>query len=177
MNIPIRSMMVGLALGALLLLPGYSVAQPDAGAKARGEYGTPFWSYQSGKRSVRHAIDYSRGAQDYIRSTPKPSPQYLRADAAEIAKNLTAAKAEVAYLKKQAARDKDLAAALASIEKHLAAAEKEHQTFHVECAKEMINAKLTMECCASLSDHLTKAHDELDALQKKVAPKAADALK
>lgn len=173
MNASIRSLVITLAVAALLVLPQQSFAQADAGAKARGDYSGTFWSSRSATRSVRHAIDYSRDAQQYVRSTPKPSSQYLRADAAEIARNLTAAKAEIAYLKKQATSDKELAATVASIEKHLAAAESEHHTFHAECAKDAINVQATMACCAAISGHLTKAHDELDALQKRLAPKAA----
>ncbi len=166
-----RLILVGLTLVAMLAISPEAYAQRDAGAKARGDYSGTFWSTRSANRSVRHARDYSQGAREYVQSTTKPSPQYLRADAAEIRRNLTAANAEVAFLKTQAARDKELLAAVASIEKHLAAAEKEHETFHGECEKEAIDSELAMACCSALSDHLTKAADELEALQKKLTPK------
>lgn len=166
-----RLMLTGLTLVALLVLTPEAFAQRDAGAKARGDYSGTFWSTRSANRSVRHARDYSQGAREYIQATPKASPQYLRADAAEVGRNVAAAKAEVTYLKAQAARDKELLSAVTSIEKHLTAAEKEHETFDAECAKDTIDSKATMACCSALSDHLTKAADELEALQKKLTPK------
>lgn len=170
---PSPRLILGLALTMATLVASEALAQRDAGSKARGDYSGTFWSSKSATRSIRHARDYSQGVHEYVQSTPKPSPEYLRTEAAEIGKNLTAAKAEIAYLKTQAARDKELSAAVTSIEKHLAAAEKEYETFHTECAKETIDAKATMACCSNLSDHLSKVHDELEALQKKLAPKPA----
>jgi hypothetical protein len=169
-----RKLLFAIVAVALSIVPQISfAAQRDAGAKARGEHGGTFWSSKSAARSVQHARDYSRGAHEYVQSAPKPSAPYLRAEAAEISKNLEDAKAEVDYLKKNTASDKELAAALASIEKHLAAAHTEHHAFRAECAKDSVDSKVAMDCCSSLSDHLGKAHEELVALQKKLAPKPA----
>jgi hypothetical protein len=172
-----RTLLAGLVVGLLMALPQNALAQRDAGAKARGDYSGTFWSSKSAGRSVGHAQDYSRGVQEYVRSAPKPSPQYLQSEAGQIAQNLKAAKAEITYLKKQLADDKEMAVSVASIEKHLDAAEAQHDKFHAECAKASIDADATMDCCSALTDHLTKAHDELEDLQKKLAPKTPTSVK
>lgn len=172
MKLITRLLLVALFSACLQAVPQSAFAQRDAGAKARGD-SSPFWSSKSAGRSVQHARDYSVGAHQYIQSAPKPSTQFLRADAVEVGRNIEAAKAEVVYLKKNTASDKEVAAAVASIEKHLEAAHGEHHKFHTECAKDSLDAKVTMACCTALTEHLTKAHDELEALQKKLAPKTA----
>lgn len=171
MNLLIRALFVALVAVTLHVSPHSALAQADAGAKARGDYSGTYWSSRSASRSVRHALDYTRGTYEYVQSTPKPSVPYLRADAADVGRNLAAAKAEVAYLKKNSANDKEIAAAVASIEKHLEAAQVEHHKFHAECAKESLDSKVAMNCCSALAEHLAKAHGELEALQKKLAPK------
>ena len=166
-----NSLIKYLAIVALIAVPAQVLAQRDAGSKARGDYSGTFWSARSAARSIGHARDYVTSAHEYVKATPKPNAEYLRAESADIGKNLESTKAEVAYLKKNSAADKETAAAITSIEKHLTAAEAEYKTFHAACAKESIESKDVMDCCSALTSHLEKAHNELQALAKKLAPK------
>jgi hypothetical protein len=119
----LRSVMLVLMTVTLFAVPGAALAQRDAGAKARGDYSGTFWSTRSAGRSVQHARDYAVDAQNYVKSTSKPSAPYLRAEAKEIGKNVQAAKAELNYLKTNAGKEQ--AKAIASIQGHLKAAEDE----------------------------------------------------
>lgn len=60
----------------------------------------------------------------------------------------------------------------ASILSHLKAAEAEHSKLEACCATDDAKADDAMACCTAISDHLKKAHDELEALEKKLTPKA-----
>jgi hypothetical protein len=170
MTASIRSLTILAAIVALLFVPNVSLAQRDAGAKARGDYSGTFWSTKSATRSTRHARDYSVDTHQYLRATPKPSAAHVRAESKEIGKNIAAAKAEATYLTKNAAQED--AKAVASILSHLKAAEEEHTKLEACCATDDVKADEAMACSTAISDHLKKAHDELETLEKKLTPKA-----
>jgi hypothetical protein len=46
------------SIASLALMPRLAHAQPDAGAKARGEYSVPFWSSRSSARRISAAREY-----------------------------------------------------------------------------------------------------------------------
>ena len=46
------------SIASLALMPSLAHAQPDAGAKARGEYSVPFWSSRSSARRISAAREY-----------------------------------------------------------------------------------------------------------------------
>lgn len=151
----------------LMLLASTAVAQKDATSKGLGNYGSVN-SGRSAGRSVRHAMDYSRGFQTYAKEATRIAPEVARREAAGISQNLTAAKKEYETLRKAAAEDKEALAILDSIQKHIATADKEVALLHDCCKKEEIDGKMVMTCCTNSTAALEKIHAEHEKLMKHI---------
>jgi hypothetical protein len=157
----------------LLLSPTLAIAQPDAGAKIRGEHSVPFWSSRSSARRMTAARDYAHDFQRYLAANPKPEPAVMKEVTTEIGKNLDEAKSHLAQLKKDFAANKEAIDGITSIEKQLAAAFDHHQELCECCEKESFDKIATMKCCSDLAAHLDKILTDHDALMKKLSPPKA----
>ena len=87
-----------------------ALAQPDAGAKARGEHSVPFWSSRSSARRISAASEYARDFQRYVAANPKPDPAVVKEVTTEIGNNLDEAKKHLAQLKKDFGANKEAVA-------------------------------------------------------------------
>ncbi len=159
-----------LAAFAIVLAAGAKPAfsQRDAGAKIRGDSGVGFWSNQRAARSMRHARDYSRDLYDYSRDARAIQPEVAKSDSANLGRNIESAKNELTHVRKEQAGDKDVLAALAIIEEHLAKATEHHKTLHAACQKDTVDAAVGMECCNVITVELEKALAEHGALMRKL---------
>ena len=166
-----------LALIALAALTSTANAQfRDAGSKARGEYS--FYTKSAGS-SMRSARDYSQSYREYARTAPaqKINPEVAKETADSIGQYITKAQKHFAWMRKQAAGDKDTLASLDVIDKNLADAAKSHAEMHETCLKGNVEAGASMECCKVIDDSLAKAISEHDKLMKKLAGDKATAPK
>jgi hypothetical protein len=160
-------------ISGLTLMPSSAHAQPDAGAKARGEHSVPFWSSRSSARRISAAREYARDFERYIVANPKPDPAVVKEVTSEIGKNLDEAKKHLAQLKKDFGANKEAVAGIEGIEKQLAAAFDQHKMLCECCEKEAFDKIATMECCSDLAKKLDKILTDHDELMLKLSPKGA----
>ncbi len=158
---------------ATLLGSDPAFAQRGAGAKVRGEY-----NFHGGAaaRSMRGARAYSRAYPRYVRTAPKQevNAEIAREAADSIGLYITKAQKHMAWMRKQAANDKESLTSLDVIDKNLAAAAKSHKEMHETCLKDNVDAAASMECCKGIDGSLSKALAEHDKLMKRwVAAKPA----
>jgi len=177
-------------LAALTLCASTALAQPSAGAKARGR----FDFYGRGARSAMGGARESAGSfREYIRSTqPVPgqvvggqvvvkespgvvvvSPQIAQAATDEIGDYIMKSEKHLAWMRRQAEaqKDKETLASLDSIDRNLAAAKQNHATLCSCCIEDNVDAKAAMACCQTIDDALGKAISEHDALMKRLGEK------
>jgi len=168
-------MSVCVALAALMAVSGPTAAfaQRDAGSKARGEFGTGFWSNQRAARNMQHARDYSRGLYRYSRDAEVIRPEVLKSESAELGRNIESANKELATLREEYKADKEVLASLKTIEDHLTKAAAQHKTLHAECQKENIDGTVGMECCNTITKELEHAMAEHAALMRKLEMKTS----
>lgn len=152
--------------------PSIALAQRDAGAKARGDFGKGFWSNQRASRNMRHARDYSRGFYRYSRDARTIQPEVAKTESAELGRNIDAAKKELGTVREEYAADKEVLASLQVIDDHLAKAAAQHKTLHAECQKDTVDGTAGMECCNIITKELEKAMAEHAALMRKLEIKA-----
>ena len=166
----------------LALLGCVAFAQPDAGAKAHGEY----QFYGRGARRAMHGAQDSTGSfREYMRYTQPGPPQVVReippswlispriAQAAtdEIGEYIFKSERHLAWMRRQAeARgDKETLASLDAIDRNLAAAKKNHAALCGHCAADNVTPAAAMACCQTIDESLSKAISEHDALMKRLA--------
>jgi hypothetical protein len=166
-----------------------ALAQPDAGAKARGEFN--FYGRGAGS-AMRGARDSARSFREYIRAEqPVPtqvvrevptqvvgegpqqtvvSPRIAQAAADEIGDYIFKSERHLAWMRRQAesAKDKETLASLDSIDRNLAAAKQNHLTLCSRCAKDNVDPVAAMVCCQTIDDSLAKAISEHDVLMKRL---------
>lgn len=155
-----------------LAVPSTGLAQRDAGAKARGEYGKGFWSNQRASRNLRHARDYSRDFYQYSRSVRTIQPEIAKSESAELGRNIEAANQELANIVKEYAADKAVQERVKVIEGHLAKAAAQHKMLHAECQKDSVDGTVSMECCSEITKELEKAIAEHAALMRTLETQA-----
>lgn len=159
-------------------------AQPDAGAKARGEFNFYGRGARSAMRGARESTgsfrEYVRGVQPrqpyVVTEVPRTvvvSPQIARAAADEIGDYIAKSERHLAWMRRQAEAggDKETLASLDIIDQNLAAAKKNHATLCDCCAADHVNPTAAMACCQSIDESLAKAISEHDALMKRLGEK------
>lgn len=159
-----------------------ALAQPGAGAKARGEFGF----YGRGARSaMRGARDSARSFREYISSgQPVPtqvvrevpqqvvvvSPRIAQSAADEIGDYIFKSERHLAWMRRQAeaSKDKEALASLDSIDRNLAAAKQNHVALCSCCTADNFDPVAAMACCQTIDESLAKAISEHDALMKRL---------
>lgn len=149
---------------ATLVTAVSSDAAPPVNRKAAGDYSTPFWGNSAG-RSIRHARDYAGGYRQYARQSQSVDKRIAQHEADGVGQNIKAAKSQYSEIRKSTT-DKEVLAALDSIEKHLADAAKAHAQMDEMCKVEMVDGEGTMKCCEDADAALEKALAEHEKLMK-----------
>lgn len=173
-------------LVAVAMCAGTAFAQPDAGAKATGQFNF----YGRGARSaMRGARESASSFREYVRSTqpggtqPQTvregpgvafvSPRITQAAADEIGDYIVKSEKHLAWMRRQAeaGKDKDTLASLDSIDRHLAAAKRNHATLCGCCLEDNVDAAAALACCQKIDEDLAQAIAEHDALMKRLGAK------
>jgi hypothetical protein len=120
---------------------------------------------------MRGALESSRDYRQYAQAAPekKVNPEVAREAADAIGDYMTKAQKHMAWMRKQAAGDKETLTSLDSIDKSLADAAKSHHEMHETCLKDNVDAASTMDCCKVIDASLSKAIAEHDKLMKRLA--------
>lgn len=173
-------------LAVAVMCAEVTFAQPDAGAKARGEFN--FYGRSAG-RAMRGARESASSFREYIRSTqPGPSrtqivreepgvivvsPRIAQAAADEIGDYIAKSERHLAWMRRQAEarKDTETLASLDSIDRSLAVAKRNHATLCDCCAEDNVDAAAAMACCQRIDGDLAKAISEHDALMKRLGEK------
>lgn len=175
----LHTVSLSLVAAAMLFLASPASAQHDATWKALGKEGR---AHQNFSRRVQHAADYSRDLQTHaaplvVAAKPvAPKPAEVKVVIDELGRNLDAAEAHLAEMKKSAADDKPTLAAIEKIEKHLTTAFDHHKAAHA-CMVENFDSAKALSCCADLSKELDMVTAEHNALMKTLAAKKTAAAK
>jgi hypothetical protein len=187
MRLPVAILLAAVAIGA-----DVSLAQPDAGAKARGQY--KFYG-RGARNAMRGARESAGSFREYIRTTQPTSPlvvtsppvvregvvireqpsvvvvspRIAQAAADEIGDYIWKSERHLAWMRRQAeaANDKDTLASLDSIDRNLAAAKVNHATLCSCCLLDNVDPTAAMACCQTIDESLGKAIAEHDALMKR----------
>lgn len=171
-------------LAFVSLCAGTVLAAPAADAKARGQYNF----YGRGARNAMRGARESVGSfREYIRSTPSApaqivreqpgvvivSPRIAQAAVDEIGDYIAKSEKHLAWMRKQAeaSRDEETLAALDGIDRHLAAAKKNHATLCGSCLQDAVDATAAMASCQTIDDDLAMVISEHDALMKRLGEK------
>lgn len=142
-----------------------ALAQPDAGAKARGDYN--FYGRSSG-RALRNAREYSQDYYSYAQSAKKVDNEVAKEASDAIGQYIVKSQKHMAWMRKQSAHDKEALASLDQIDKHLVAAGKTHHDMHGLCLKDHVDSAGSMKCCTEINESLGKAIAEHDKLMKRL---------
>jgi hypothetical protein len=172
--------LAALLLACVAMCADVAFAQPDAGAKARGQFNF----YGRGARSAMRGARESTGSlREYIRSTqPAPaeivreqpgvivSPRIAQAATDEISDYIMKSEKHLAWMRRQAEARKDVEtlASLDSIDRTLAEAKRSHASLCGCCMEDNVDATAAMACCQKIDDALAKAMTEHDALMKRL---------
>ncbi len=161
------SVLAAMLVIATTFAPSVATAQKSAGWKIQGDY-SPFWSNQSAGRRLRHAADYSRGLNAYADNAKTIAPDAAKSEAAELGRNLEAAKKEFARIR-DAADDKEILATLDAIDQHLVKASEHYKQLHAECHGDCKPDQI-MTCCGTITEELERAMTEHKKLLQTFAP-------
>lgn len=137
-------------------------AQPDAGAKIRGDA----WNGGQVQTYQRHAQDRSQMLYYYTQPqspVPKPLAQEL---VKGIKKDLTEADKALAKLKTDHAKEPEVVKQITLIEKHHAKAHEVCGMAEEQCLKEHGDHVMIAECCADMWSELDAAQIETQKLLK-----------
>lgn len=164
----------GLATIAGLALVQNADAQqrPRSPIERRLHPGRGFWENQRASRSIRHARDYSRDLYRYSRDARVVRPEVAKSESEELGRNIDKAKKGLTAVGKQYVGDKDVQAALETINKHIAKAAEVHKQLHEECCKDAPDGGVTMHCCSQITKELDKAAAEHAALLRTLEQRA-----
>lgn len=181
---------------AAVLCEAMALAQPAADAKARGQFNF----YGRGARNAMRGARESTGSlREYVRSTQPAAPQIVRAQPSvreevvtrvqpgevvvspgivqaatdEIGDFIMKSEKHLAWMRRQAEarKDKETLASLDDIDRHLAAAKRNHATLCSCCIEDTVDATAVMACCQTIDEALGKAIAEHDALMKRLGEK------
>lgn len=180
--------LAAILLATAAIFADVAFAQPDAGAKARGQFNF----YGRGARSaMRGARESTSAFREYVRSTQPSeaqarlareatgavviSPRIVQAAADEIGDYIAKSEKHLAWMRRQAEakEDKETLASLDSIDRHLAAAKRNHATLCSCCMDDTVDGKAAMACCQTIDESLGKAISEHDALMKQLDDKGS----
>jgi hypothetical protein len=163
----------GLAAAVVLALaPQFALAQggtnPGAGGKITGER---YWPARATTRHIESARAYVQEFQQYVTAVPQPDPSVVKDIKTELGRYLEESQKHLATMKKDAAGNKEVVAAVEKLEKELATAIDHNKAMIACCEKEKFDKVGAMACCTDLVKQLDKIHAEHVALMKKVAGK------
>jgi hypothetical protein len=154
--------------------PQWALAQGspfrDAGAKVRGD---AYWPTRATTRYIESARNYAHEIQSYVAKAPQPEPSVVKEIKAELGRYLNESHQHLATMKKDFVGDKEVVAAVESLEKALAAAIDHNKAMIACCENQTFDKIATMTCCADLVKQLDKVHAEHVALMKKLSQKYA----
>lgn len=149
------------ALAAMMFAPQFSPGQElsnRADRKITGEYFRP----HSASTYQRNAVSHAETLNYYGRRYSQVPAETAKEHAAEIRRNLNAAKKEYAKLGKEAKGNKKVQEHLAIIQQHQAKAE----AMCDELEKEATEGTTIAACCADIAKELKAAEAENDKLLK-----------
>lgn len=148
-------------------------SRPRAASKwpGMGSGETKFYG-GAASRSMRGAREYSQAYRAYVQAAPaqKVNPEVAREAADSIGQYIAKSQKHMAWMRKQAAGDKDTLASLDAIDSHFVDAAKSHAEMHETCLKDNVDAAGSMECCKVIDASLSKAIAAHDKLMKRLAP-------
>lgn len=175
-----KSFALALAV-CMALSANLALAQPDAGAKARGEF--HFYG-RAGGRAMHGARESVNAFREYMRSAqPEPppvvreappsvvvSPRIAQVAVDEIGDYIFKTERHLAWMRTQAeaSGDKETLASLDSIDRNLAVGKTNHAALCRSCAADTIDPAAAMACCQTIDASLAKAISEHDALMKRL---------
>jgi len=162
--------LIGFVLVALatMLVTEPVFAQSDATSKMRGEYN---FRGSSASRSMRNAREYSHAYREYAQTPQleKVNPEVAKETSNSIGEYIPKAQKHMAWMRKQAAGDKETLVSLDLIDASLKDAAKSHKAMHDLCEKEDVDADGSMKCCEQIDESLATAIAEHDKLMKRLA--------
>lgn len=145
-----------------LLIAQVAFAQPDAGAKIRGDA----WNGGQVQTYQRHAQERSQMLYYYTQpQTPVSKPQ-AQALVTGIKKDLTEADKALAKLKVDHAKEPEVVKQITLIEKHHARAHEVCGMAEEQCLKEHGDHVMIADCCADMWSELDAAQVETQKLLK-----------
>lgn len=173
---------LALAVAICVALSAHAtLAQPTAGAKARGEFNFYGRGARSAMRGARESAEsfqqYMRYEQpvptEVVRAVPQPvvvSPRIAQAAADEIGDYIFKSERHLAWMRREAeaTNDKETLVSLDSIDRNLAAAKKNHAALCSCCAADHVDPAIAMACCQTIGESLAKAISEHDGLMKRL---------
>ncbi len=183
MNTAFRTLVgiVTVAALALVAIPNTAQAAPGdfTGAHSAGwKQGVDtYWPARSASRSIENARGYAQDFQNYVVKMPNPEPSVVKDVKVELVRYLEEGKKHLATMKEDFAADTETVAAIATIEKELAAAIENHTKMIECCENETFDKIATMACCTDMVKQLDKIHTSHQNLMKKLAAKTAKTAK
>ena len=154
-------------------------AQPFSGFHSAGwKQGVDtYWPARAASRSIENAREYTQDFQNYVGKMPSPEPAVVKEVKLEVARYLEEAKKHLASMKKDFATDKEVSAAIESIEKELAVAVENHKAMIECCENETFDKANGMACCKDMVKQFDKIHAAHQDLMKKLTAKATKTTK
>lgn len=133
-----------------------------------------YWGNKSAQRRMGSARGYANDLFEYSWRARRANPQYAQTEAAEVERNVQAARKNLQDVRQEHPDNKEIATSLDSIDKQLATALSHHEAFCDECAKGDANDHTMMACCNEMVASLDKAIAEHQALMRKLMGEGKD---
>lgn len=179
MKIAFRALIVAMLVGVITGAASAQVRDPSQqkldylwnGPRASSAY-----SAQAAGVRMTYARECAQQLQTY--STVAPREQVVQAvtkvESENIGQTLSAAKKNLANVKKDAEKTSDAAvlAKIESIQKHLDAAMESHKTMDMACCKASVEGEEVTKCCDDVMTELDKALAEHASLMRLLQSKA-----
>ena len=153
----------------LTLAQHWALAQdafPNASGKITGER---YWPARATTRHIEAARGYAQDFQRYVTAAGQPEPSVVKDIKTELGRYLTEAQKHLRAMKKDAEGNKEVVAAVETLEKDLTAAIKNNEMMIACCEKQTFDKVGAMTCCTDLVKQLDKIHADHQALMKKLA--------
>lgn len=135
-----------------------------ADRKITGQYYLPHSASAYQRAAMEHAKVLNYYGQNYSTVPKEVAQRHL----AEIQRNVGASKKELAKLKPEAAKDKELREPLAAIERHLAACAEACEMLTDESGDDTSDGAAVCECCDRMERELAAAEAETDKIKKQL---------
>lgn len=168
-QITMKRLLIAVVLAGPLVIDGGALSAQELSTRADRKITGQLYLPHSASAYQRSALEHARTLNYYGRKYKSVPKELARQHTSEIKRNVDAAKKELAKLKAEAAKDKNLQKSLSAMEASLARCGELCRMLDTETSKpDGSNSEAICDCCDEIESELTAAEAENDKIKERL---------